>query len=461
MIAALDLEGAWGQLWPWLWPSLVFVAWTALSVWGIGRWRRWVTARFAAKTQLASPRVLRVVTRVAVIAVVAAGMYVWALVAPLSPEVKAELRKDAEPWVIATVLLVIFLALGFYGIRRAIVWLEARAAATETTIDDALIEALNRPLYVSLVLLGINLWAAIVPLPAAVQTYIGKGSETTIVVLIVLFVDGLVQGWMIARSERSKVLKTSGVVLRTSARIVLYVIGFLMALSSLGFDVTPALATLGIGSAAVGFALQGTVTDFLAGIMIAADQPVSVGDYIRLDETNQGWVLSIGWRSTRLLTRYDMHVIVPNSKLAQAVFINTSRPREECRFQPIIMIGFDEDLDAVVRHASDAADEVQKEDPRAIHAFKAFAWVEQFQHGYAEVRAWLCAKNYDAHFGLRDAYLRRVHKRLREHGVRIVNPVRTLETAPGKPVAFVPAPPPPQPPPPQPPHQQGPGPGDA
>jgi len=434
VIAALDLEGAWGQLWPWLWPSLMLVAWATLAVWGIGRWRRWVTSRFEGRTQLASPRVLRIVTRVAVIAVLVAGLYVWALIAPLPPEAKAELRKDAEPWVIATILLVVFLAVGFYAIRRAIVWLETRAAATETTLDDALIEALNRPLYVSLVLLGINLWAAIVPLPQAVQTYVAKGSETTVVVLIVLFVDGLVQGWMIARAEKSKVLKTSGVVLRTSARMVLYIIGFLMALSSLGFDVTPALATLGIGSAAVGFALQGTVTDFLAGIMIAADQPVSVGDYIRLDDTHQGWVLSIGWRATRLLTRYDMHVIVPNSKLAQAVFVNTSRPREEVRFQPIVMISFDEDLDVVVRHASDAADEVQKEDPRAIHAFKAFAWVEQFQHGYVEVRAWLCAKNYDAHFGLRDAYLRRVHKRLREHGIRVVNPVRTLETAPGRPV---------------------------
>ncbi len=292
----------------------------------------------------------------------------------------------------------------------------------------------------SLVLLAVNLWASIVPIPEAVLTYIGKGSETTVIVLIVLFIDGLVQGWMIARSERSKVLKTSGVVLRTSARIVLYVIGFLMVLSSVGFDVTPALATLGIGSAAVGFALQGTVTDFLAGIMIAADQPVSVGDYIKLDEVNQGWVLSIGWRATRLLTRYDMHVIVPNSKLAQAVFINTSRPREECRFQPIIMIGFNEDLDHVVRVASDVADQVQKEDPRAIHSFKAFAWVEQFQQGYVEVRAWLCAKNYDAHFGLRDAYLRRVHKRLRELSIPIVNPVRTLETAPGRPVQFMPAP---------------------
>lgn len=430
LLAAIDIEDAWHQIWPWAWPSLLFVVWATLAIWGIRRWRRWLIERQVR----VSPRFISTAARVAIVAVLAAGAYGWALFAPFESETKAALRRDGEPWVLATVLVVAVMAAGFWAIRRGLVWLEARAAQTETTLDDALIEALNRPLYVSLVLLSINLWAAIVPIPERVQGYIAKGSETTVIVLIVLFIDGLVQGWMVARSERSKVLKTSGVVLRTSARIILYTIGFLMALSSIGFDVTPALATLGIGSAAVGFALQGTVTDFLAGIMIAADQPVSVGDYIKLDDVNQGWVLSIGWRTTRLLTRYDMHVIVPNSKLAQAVFLNTSRPREECRFQPIIMIAFNEDLDHVVKLVSEVADQVQKEDPRGIPTFKAHGWVEQFQSGYAEVRCWLCAKNYDAHFGMRDVYLRRVTRRLKEAGIAITNPIRTLETAPGRPV---------------------------
>jgi hypothetical protein len=159
-------------------------------------------------------------------------------------------------------------------------------------------------------------------------------------VLVILFTDGLAQGWMIARTEHSKVLKTSGGVLRTSARVLIYIIGGLMALSSIGFDVTPVLATLGIGSAAAGFALKGTLEDFLAGLLIAADQPLAVGDFIIVSDEHQGWVLAIGWRTTRILTRYDMHVIVPNSKLAQSSFINTSRPREECRFHAIAMISF-------------------------------------------------------------------------------------------------------------------------
>jgi len=195
--------------------------------------------------------------------------------------------------------------------------------------------------------------------------------------------------------------------------------------------VTPVLATLGIGSAAAGFALKGTLEDFLAGLLIAADQPLSVGDYIIVDDANQGWVLAIGWRTTRLLTRFDMHVIVPNSKLAQSAFVNTSRPREEVRFHAISMISFREDLDEVVRIASEIGDEVQQNDPRAIPTYRSFAFVEVFQPGYVELRCWLCAKSWDAHFGLRDAYLRKLQRGLREAGVIIAGPTQILETRAG------------------------------
>jgi len=435
-LAVLDLATIWENVWPWLWPSLALIAWLAGSIFLVVRWRSWMTRRFATGTTVISERFVKNLVRIVVLGAWLIGLYIWAMVVPLEGSAKAWVRKDAEPWVLATIMLAAFLALGFYGIRRALLWLETRAAQTETSLDDALIEALHRPAYVSLVLLAVNLWAAVVPIPGALQMYVQKGSETTIIVLIILFIDGLVQGWMIARSERSKVLKTSGGVLRTSARVIIYTIGALMALSSIGFDVTPVLATLGIGSAAAGFALKGTLEDFLAGLLIAADQPLSVGDYIIVDDQNQGWVLAIGWRTTRLLTRFEMHVIVPNSKLAQTPFVNTSRPREEVRFHAIAMISFREDLDEVVRIASEIGDAVQQSDPRGIPTYRAFAFIEVFQPGYVELRCWLCAKSWDAHFGLRDAYLRRLQSGLREAGIFIAAPAQVIETRTGTSVSL-------------------------
>jgi small-conductance mechanosensitive channel len=71
-------------------------------------------------------------------------------------------------------------------------------------------------------------------------------------------------------------------VLRTAAKVLIYLIGILMVLSTIGVDVTPLLASLGVGSLALGLALQKTLEDFLAGLFLAADQPIRVGDFVEL-----------------------------------------------------------------------------------------------------------------------------------------------------------------------------------
>lgn len=431
-LGALDIGELWSDMWPWLWPSLALLAVLALATWGVRRWRGWIGQRFRSVTLAVSERFIVNLSRVLLLGVWLGGLYLWSLAVPLSPKARVWVHEQAEPWVFATIAVAAFLAFGFYLVRKGLLWLEGRAAHTETSLDDALIEALNRPLYVALVLLALNLWASMAPIPPVVQAYVATASQTIVVVLIILFADGLVQGWMIARAEKSKVLKTSGVVLRTTARVLFYIIGILMALSAIGLDVTPVLATLGIGSAAAGFALKGTLEDFLAGLLIAADQPLSVGDFIVVDEEHQGWVLTIGWRTTRILTRFDMHVVVPNSRLSAAIFTNTSRPREDCRFHAIAMIGFAKDLDLAVQIATEVGEQLQHEDPRAVPTFRAVGFIEAFRPGHAELRTWLCARSYDAHFGLRDAFLRRLHRRLREAGIEIPNPIRTIELAEGQ-----------------------------
>ena len=161
--------------------------------------------------------------------------------------------------------------------------------------------------------------------------------------------------------------------------------------------------------------------------MIAADQPVRVGDYIIIDERNQGWVLTIGWRTTRLLTRMDTEVIVPNSKLAASMFVNTSLPEAHGRFQVAVFLGPREDLDLAVALGTEVAEAVTRDDPRAHPGDRAFAFIHEVQPGRVEMRTWLCAKNHDAHFGLRDAYLRALSRTLRERGIALQQPVHAVE----------------------------------
>jgi small-conductance mechanosensitive channel len=104
------------------------------------------------------------------------------------------------------------------------------------------------------------------------------------------------------------------------------ILAIVIVLENLGVSLTAVWTTLGVGSVAVALALQETLSNLFAGLYLLADQPVSPGDYIKLDSGQEGYVLRIGWRSTTMRTQSNNIVFVPNSAMAKAVIINYSRP---------------------------------------------------------------------------------------------------------------------------------------
>ncbi len=113
---------------------------------------------------------------------------------------------------------------------------------------------------------------------------------------------------------------------RGIVRMVIGALAIVTALQSIGVPVAPLLTTLGVGSLAVALALQDTLANFFAGLYLLADRPIGAGDYIKIHDGEEGYVETIGWRSSRLRTGTGNMVIVPNQKLSQAILINYHRP---------------------------------------------------------------------------------------------------------------------------------------
>ena len=87
-------------------------------------------------------------------------------------------------------------------------------------------------------------------------------------------------------------------------------------------DATGWLASAGILGVAVGFASKDTLSNLFAGVFILADRPYRVGDYVQLDSGERGEVSFIGLRSTRIITRDDIEVTVPNSVIGGGKIVN-------------------------------------------------------------------------------------------------------------------------------------------
>jgi MscS family membrane protein len=126
-------------------------------------------------------------------------------------------------------------------------------------------------------------------------------------------------------------------------KAVVVLVCLLAILSTIGFDMTTAIAALGIGSVAVAFAAQKTLENLLGGVSIVADQVISVGEFCRINE-NEGTVIDISLRSTRIRTPQGTILSVPNGQLANMDLENISR-RNMSLFQTTLELRHDTSAD--------------------------------------------------------------------------------------------------------------------
>ncbi len=117
-----------------------------------------------------------------------------------------------------------------------------------------------------------------------------------------------------------------------------------------GISITAVTAVLGLGGLALSLAAQDTIADFISGIIILIDQPFRIGDRIEIDKVSTwGDVIEIGMRSTKIRTRDNRLVIIPNSTIGTSAVVNYSFPDSTYRVQIELGIGYGQDIDKI-RH---------------------------------------------------------------------------------------------------------------
>ena len=124
---------------------------------------------------------------------------------------------------------------------------------------------------------------------------------------------------------------------------ILWILGFLIALTILGVSIAPLLTALGIGGLAVSLALKDTLENIFAGINVLMEKSIRVGDFIRLESGQEGTVKDITWRTTRIQLLSNNTVIIPNSKLAQSVVTNYHLPEKSFSLRLPVSVSYQTD----------------------------------------------------------------------------------------------------------------------
>lgn len=124
----------------------------------------------------------------------------------------------------------------------------------------------------------------------------------------------------------------------TGAVILLIGVVGVIAFAS-GGTLPGVLATSSVAIAIIGFALRKAIADIFSGVTLGLERPFNIGDWIEAEDGRVGQVLEINWRSTRLQTRNKVHLILPNSRLAEGRIVNFSAPQRYYRTQVRTVLG--------------------------------------------------------------------------------------------------------------------------
>ena len=225
--------------------------------------------------------------------------------------------------------------------------------------------------------------------------------------------------------------KVGGPLLSTSmfanlTRIIVFIVGGLIILQSLGVSVTPLLTALGVGSLAVALALQDTLSNLFAGIHIIASQQVRPGDYVQLDSAQEGYVTDITWRYTTIRALPNNMVIIPNSKLASAIVTNFYNPETQMAVRVPVGVNYASDLDRVEEISLAVARETMREVPGGIPDFEPVLRFHTFGESSIDFNVIMRCREFTDQFVVRHEFVKRLHRRYRAEGIEIPFPIRTV-----------------------------------
>jgi MscS family membrane protein len=256
-----------------------------------------------------------------------------------------------HPLVYVAVLLVAALA-GTWAVNLIFTRVIRRfTQRTSTHIDDAIVRKLQRPVMATVFVIFLNLALRLLIEDQYWQT---TACNVLWTVVLVWWVLALVQAFRVFSRAvmRSKSRETSGIVqvmplVDNLVTVVLVLLGAFWLLDMWQINITPLIASAGIATAALALASKDTLSNFFGGVSIFMDRPYRLGDYIILGTGERGEVVDIGVRSTRILTRDDVLVTIPNSVMANAKIINETQPAPMYRVRSKVGVSYDSDPDLV------------------------------------------------------------------------------------------------------------------
>jgi len=306
--------------------------------------------------------------------------------------------------------------------------LSAWAARTAWKWDDLLIDALRRGIPFWSLLIGVYVAVGFWPLSAHAATVLSQTVYVLIWLSITVVCAGLAGKIVVLYGTQLQHAVPVTSLTEHIVKILIVILGLLMILNGLGIPITPLLTALGVSGLAVALALQDTLANLFAGLYLAMARQVRVGDYVKLESGQEGYVEDIGWRATMIRMLPNNMVLVPNTKLSGAIIINYHLPTRELAVLVDVGVSYGSDLGHVERVTCDVAKEVMQTVPGGVPGFEPFIRYHTFGEYSVNFTVILRGKEFVDQYLIKHEFIKRLHVRYEQAGIVIPFPIRTMLT---------------------------------
>lgn len=353
-----------------------------------------------------------------------------------------DLIKESNMWGVSLAIVVLVAALIVALGTRLVVNILTRRIRSQNpgSLSIILLEGMRNPVLAFVLSLGMFSGYLILsnintelfrPLEGSLNVAIMVWKVVAIIIftLTVGHIGDKTIGWYlinIAHKTDSQLDDTLLPTLRRIFPITVYATGFLVAIDAVGISISPILAGLGIGGLAVALAVQPTLSNFFAGTYVVTEGELNEGDFIELEGGPSGYVEDVGWRSTKIRSRFNNLVIIPNSKMAESIVTNFFSPTPAMNVLVTCGVSYESDLGMVEKIALEEANTLLKESDDAIKDVTPFFGFSNFGDSNIDFFVFMQAIDRVGTFRLKSTLIKRIHARFVSEGIEINYPVRKL-----------------------------------
>ena len=282
-------------------------------------------------------------------------------------------------YVLAGMLMFLAFFVAWMVDRVVVMFVKRLVAKTEGEFDDRLLDILHKPVFYSVLVFGLSTASSVLDLPGDLVGRVMPLIYTALLIVWTMFAvrfSRLILRQMASNDRRFVVLHSQTLPLfENLAFLIILGLSVYSIFSSWDVDMTAWLASAGIIGIAVGFAAKDTLANLLAGVLIMADAPYKIKDYVVLETGERGAVTNIGLRSTRILTRDHIEITIPNSVMGNTKIINESAgPSTRSRIRAKIGCAYGSDIGLVEAILLKVAAEEKElcETPPTVVRFRGF-----------------------------------------------------------------------------------------